>query len=182
MVTFDLKSFSFVLCVLCDVDAGIPITISYLHNIGIMSTAKRQHDLVPYAFKCTCISCASPAISDLHCREIADTPVKPLKLVRCWMDNAHLSDDYLMQPSLRILQLVTEEGLEFTDTYIQHLVQLVATYVALGDRKNYLWAHERIIQSMEANPNNGSAADRSKFPEDLETHGLWQRHVKAKAS
>ncbi|TFY78120.1 hypothetical protein EWM64_g5893 [Hericium alpestre] len=182
MVTFDLKSFSFVICVLYNVDTGIPITISYLHNIGIMSAAERQHDLTPYAFKCTCISCALPAISDLCCREITNTLVKLLKLVCCWMDNTHLPDDYLMQPSLCVLRLVTEEGLEFTDTYMQHLMQLVAAYVALGDRKNYLWAQERIMQSMEANLNSALAADRSKFPEDLEMHGLWRRHVKVKAS
>ncbi|TFY75407.1 hypothetical protein EWM64_g8607 [Hericium alpestre] len=183
-VTFDLKSFSFVLCVLRDVDAGTPITVSYLHNNNIknMSTAERQRDLVPYAFKCTCVLCALPTISDLHCKEIADTPVKPVKLVRRWMDNAHLPDNYLMQLSLRVLRLVTEEGLEFADAYIQHLVQLAATYVALGDRKNYLWARKRIMQSMEANLNNTSAADRSKFPEDLEMHGLWRRCMKAKAS
>ncbi|TFY82843.1 hypothetical protein EWM64_g1166 [Hericium alpestre] len=182
MVTFDLKSFSFVLCVLRDIDAGTPITVSYVHNIGIMSAAERQRDLGPYAFKCTCMSCVSPAISDLRRKEIADTPIKPHKLVGPWLYNAHLPDDYLTQPSLRVLRLVTEEGLEFADAYMQHLVQLASAYVALGDRKNYLWAHERIMQQVDANPRNGYGADKSKFPENPETHGLWRRRVKAKAS
>ncbi|TFY78316.1 hypothetical protein EWM64_g5699 [Hericium alpestre] len=141
-VYFDMPSFSFVLSAVRDIPAGTDVTVGYCDLTD--PAAARQKDLTPYGFTCTCVACVSPNSSDPRRATIAASFPDPKFVVRMWLMNVVLPDDYVIQDSQRMIRLIEEEGLQSAWCYTLHFAVLAMAYAALGQRENYLQARERV--------------------------------------
>ncbi|KAJ7668702.1 hypothetical protein DFH06DRAFT_1182330 [Mycena polygramma] len=127
---FDKASFSFRLYAVRDIPAGEELTFQYI--LVEQPTAKRQEELKPYAFRCTCRACKDPTSDG---RREATTTFS--KFSQQCVGTALLEEKFL----LTSLMLIVYEGLEHFPVYYDALKMLMEGCIARGDaQKASEWA------------------------------------------
>ncbi|KAK7049240.1 Tryptophan--tRNA ligase, mitochondrial [Paramarasmius palmivorus] len=142
--TWDMASFSLRLFAARDIKKDEELFTQYTEILS--PPEERQQDLAPFGFRCSCPSCKNPLLSLSRRLEVIQSTPSPMQLV-AWLMDYDLPDDYLVNRSLRQLELIQEEGLETTKFHVRHLRFLFVVYCALGDAKRslaYLDKYERL--------------------------------------
>lgn len=144
-ISFDIPSFSFQLWTLRKVRQGEIPTISRVDMDK--DHAARDKELGKlHCIECTCEACQDPQNSDRKRKLATDDPkLRTPKGIEEWCADSTLPDDYYSNPSLEKLRRMEEEKLEGSDVYLRTLVNLMQSYLALGDLEGAREARRKII-------------------------------------
>ncbi|KAJ6497560.1 hypothetical protein C8R45DRAFT_865430 [Mycena sanguinolenta] len=113
---FDVVTFSFQLFAVREITAGEELTLTYT---GLEAPAeKRQSNLEPYGFRCTCSACATSSTSDALREESMTMQINNI-------------DDGLLK-----LALLEEQGLQSSVQYSITLKTVMELYIGIGDADN----------------------------------------------
>ncbi|KAJ7030055.1 hypothetical protein C8F04DRAFT_741538 [Mycena alexandri] len=131
---FGMASFSYSLYAVRDIADGEELTYPYM-DVGV-SAAKRQEDLAPYGFVCTCTACTDAAASDARRADIAAFNASAsISLIEAGIAGA---DKFLGKYRVKIsaqLKLVEQEGLESLSIYWVLLRTLMDVHIWRGEAK-----------------------------------------------
>jgi len=171
---FDKLSLSYRLWAVRDIAEGEELTFQYIDVV--CAAAKRNEDLKPYAFVCTCPACTDAPASDARRAAIAAfTPT-----VMMWALNRTLSDDWLLGKCREQLALLETEGLQHDDKYFNATKAIMEAYICLGDaRSASKWAakvHKQPWASEYASANVESLLDPTNTAV-YEAHLMWRMRV-----
>lgn len=112
------------------IQKGSPIVTAYCDPF-LPSQKRRALLLVTYGIACVCPACTNSA-SDTNRARIQNIQDN-LPAVIQWALTPALPDDLLLVPSLELLKLIEEEGLEGTEYYARVLRVLWYIYFVLDD-------------------------------------------------
>ena len=118
-----------------DIKKGDEIFVSYLSLP--QDTPKRQAELVPYGFQCTCASCTSPGFDRLY-QETLKHVMQLSNSYNTWIHDRSLPEDHIIKPALMLLSLMEKNGLYCVNIYEITCVTLMKCYAALGDLPNVM--------------------------------------------
>jgi hypothetical protein len=108
--TFDPVSLSFQLWAVRKISAGEELTFAYADLAA--DYAERLEPLLRYGFICTCPACLEPKQSDIRRRAALDTKARTLEEIKQWIKSKTASDDFLIAPAMKHLEMMEKEGLE----------------------------------------------------------------------
>ncbi|KAF7316709.1 SET domain-containing protein [Mycena chlorophos] len=129
---FIKQSFSWRVWATRDIEEGEELTSSY--TIMLASASTRQRMLADYAFQCQCPACTDASASNARRAKIIEVDFNP-ELGLKWINDASLSDDWLVEKCHAQIALIEQEGLETSEEYWEVFVTLMRVYLCLGDIK-----------------------------------------------
>ncbi|KAG7443372.1 SET domain-containing protein [Guyanagaster necrorhizus] len=128
---WNMASFSMQIRAARDIEEGEELTTAYC---GILDpAATRQTDLAPYDFKCRCAACLDPSKSDVRRGGFSRSPV----LIPPFIGKGKGKGDWL-DPALKLLAEMEEEGVQASLFYKTTLQQLVHACIYMGDKDRVL--------------------------------------------
>ncbi|KAK0184995.1 hypothetical protein F5146DRAFT_1144649 [Armillaria mellea] len=128
---WNTASFSMQIRAVRDVEEGEELTTAYCAILN--PSAKRQSDLAAYGFRCTCTGCLDPLKSDVKREGFSRRPV----LVSPFVGKGKTKGNWL-DPALKMLAEMEEEGVRESLYYKATLYQLVMACVYMADRDKAL--------------------------------------------
>ncbi|KAF4590780.1 hypothetical protein EYR40_009377 [Pleurotus pulmonarius] len=126
---FDRPSLSMQMYAVREIKEGEEITTQYCNPLA--PYAARRKALKPYGIRCDCPACLNPAKSDKIRYRIGCVKDAMPAIVK-WAGNHKLPDNLLLGPSLELLKLMEDEGLEASKPYERVLYHLFHIYSALA--------------------------------------------------
>ncbi|KAJ6593496.1 hypothetical protein B0H19DRAFT_1011015 [Mycena capillaripes] len=168
---FDNVSLSYRLWAVRDIAAGEELTFQYC--TVLCAAAKRNEELKPYGFVCTCPSCIDAPASDARRAAIAAfTPT-----VSIWAVDRKLSNDWLLEKCAEQLALIETEGLQYFPAYSDATKAMMEAYICLGDAQNaskwaakvnkQVWAEDYTNIDSLLDPANAA----------YEAHPMWRMRI-----
>ena len=142
--------------------------------------AKRCKVLDLYKFKCTCEACRNSEPFDARRRAYDSAMISSKELSDWATKNLHLPDDYIVNKALKQIQMLEDDKLENSPYYKGHLVTILYSYLALGDRaKSREWG-EKLGRWRSFR--NGPAAAEMYFDEKFygKENKFWEIRLEAK--
>jgi hypothetical protein len=134
--TFDSLSLSFQLWAVRKIPAGEQVTLSYT---GYKDDYKHRRDwLLHYDFECICPACLDHKESDIRRRKVFNTKMITIDRIKMWIKSKTSSDEFLISPAMKHLEMMEAEGLEAIDQYCDRLAEVFLCSVALG------WKNEAV--------------------------------------
>ncbi|TFY77687.1 hypothetical protein EWM64_g6323 [Hericium alpestre] len=152
-------------------------TCAVLSRINHSPNAVISFDISSFSF-------ALRVASDARRKVIATSEIDSKAVGMALMDISQ-PVDYLINRGLRILRLITEEGLQSDNLYRNHLAVLGLAYASLGNRERYLWAYARISEVNLSNAEMEALSAEDKliwtFYPDPENYAFWDMRLRIKA-
>ncbi|KAF4577219.1 hypothetical protein EYR36_005206 [Pleurotus pulmonarius] len=140
---FDRLSLSMQMYAVREIKEGEEITAHYCDPLS--PYAARRKALKPYGIRCDCPACLNPAKSDKIRYRISCVKDAIPAIVK-WAGNPKLPDDLLLGPSLELLKLMEDEGLQASKAYERVLYHLFLIYSALTIIGTYELSEMNIYQ------------------------------------
>lgn len=133
---WDKPSFSLQFRALRYIKAGEELTVTYCDFTA--PAAERQKTLEPYGFRCTCVACQNPTVSDLR-RNMYLGSMPNLTDLIMWIANPRAPADQLRNRLLEQVRICEEEKLhgDYRRTH-SYLDLLILTYTLMADEENTL--------------------------------------------
>ncbi|KAF9463364.1 hypothetical protein BDZ94DRAFT_1361298 [Collybia nuda] len=183
-----LESMSYHIRALRTIERGEQIFIPY--TTPFQSRRERQAELCSkYNFSCTCPCCSLPKQasmrSDIRRSVLSTAASKPPipqddnKAIKSWVVDPALPDDHTIKHSLKIVDLMMQEGLHEGKIWAAHYSRLCKAYCALGDREAAKrWAEKSAIMATAFTGNDGGWNKVAASPERTEWWGLRKNALK----
>ncbi|KAK0207347.1 hypothetical protein IW262DRAFT_1282168 [Armillaria fumosa] len=168
---WNTASFSMQIRAVRDIEEGEELTTTYC---GILNpAAERQTDLAPYDFRCTCAACSDPSKSDVKRQGFSRRPV----LVSPFVGKGKAKGDWL-DPALKMLAEMEEEGVQASLYYKVTLYQLVMACVYMADKDKALMYGRKLaaISRARGESMNGTFTSAKKLKK-LTQWGLYRRQA-----
>ncbi|KAF5365329.1 hypothetical protein D9758_005412 [Tetrapyrgos nigripes] len=130
---WDSPTFSLHLRATRNIKKDEEITITYLSDL-LIPTAERQYQLRSYGFQCGCEACSNPTSSDANRKKIqkfGEPFFQPMAIPRSGPPPLM---DLLINPTLRDIKLMEDEGLESIKAYGDYAGRLMNGYMQLGNK------------------------------------------------
>ncbi|KAJ7072828.1 hypothetical protein C8F01DRAFT_1105379 [Mycena amicta] len=170
---FDRASLSFKLYAVRDIAAGDELTFPYIDTQ--CSKVHRNKALEPYDFQCTCPACTEPTTESDPRREAIDNFIPT---IAAWVRNRQLPDDWLINKSMELLELIEKEQLQHLEMYYEAAKAIMESYICLGDvqRASEWAAHVKQRPWSDLYDDSVDSLLDPKSPA-FEKHGLWRARV-----
>ncbi|KAJ7072827.1 hypothetical protein C8F01DRAFT_1362097 [Mycena amicta] len=169
----DRASLAFRLYAVRDIAAGEEPTFQYIDTQ--CSKVDRNKALEPYDFQCTCPACTEPT-TESDARREAIRGFTPT--IAAWVRNRQLPDDWLINKSTELLELIEKEQLQHLDAYYLAASAIMESYICLGDAERASEWAARVKQRPWSDLYDDSV-DSLLDPKSpaFEKHGLWRARV-----
>ncbi|KAF7351083.1 SET domain-containing protein [Mycena sanguinolenta] len=166
-----MPSFSYRLYAVRDIAEGEELT--YQYTDAVQSAAKRQTELKPYDFVCTCPACKDPSKSDPRRAAIAKFYAANIGML-----TSSFLDDALLAKCRKQIELIVCEGLEHHTVYFHIVKLLMEGCIAHGDaQRASKWAAKLDNCHWDENRNNADVVELLKSGPAYRKHPLWRTLV-----
>jgi len=154
-----------------DVNEGEEITTSYCTLL--CPASERQQALAPYEIACGCPACLNATVSDKRRnsflnRKSISPPFNPTSP----SGGGPETDDEWVQPVVRMIQEMEEEGIQAQDEYRLTLHQALNAYTMMGHEEKAVYYGKKLYASYLA-LGQGKAYKRYTEVESLKTSPQW---------
>jgi hypothetical protein len=181
--TFDFESWTLSVTAARHISAGEEITFAYTDVLECRAS-RRKVLLETRHFECVCDACDNPrpeevAASDRRREELKNW-ARTAPVMWMWLSDFSLPDDYVLQPHLRALELMQEEGLHLPQR-AEHLSAIVNAYSAMGDRVKFIEWMEKLEEYRRSTGNIREAEKIRRLIVTPELDSEWEIRAKAQA-
>jgi hypothetical protein len=150
-------SLSFQLWAVRKIPAGEQVTLAYA---GFGNYEDRRDWIRRYGFECVCPACLDHKESDVRRRKVFNTKMSTIDRIKMWIDSKSFSDDFLISPAMKHLEMMETEGLEAIDQYCDRLAEVFLCSVALG-RKNEAVRYRGLLMQHKVRIERDDSLNRS---------------------
>ncbi|KAF7295986.1 Aldehyde dehydrogenase [Mycena kentingensis (nom. inval.)] len=178
---FDKATFSFTLYATRDIPKDEELTFQFVDVT--VSRLERNKALRPYGFQCDCAACKNPASNR---RRTSLGKMIPRISICDWALDDTLSDDWFLEKSRAVIEMLETEGMEYVEYYYISVSAMMQLYICLGDAERtsewakrvqaITWMYEKMVVQFGhgdiplaelADPKSGAC----------QRHPLWRARV-----
>lgn len=174
-----MPSFSFQLFAARKIPSYEQICIDYCDIL--LPAAARQEQLAKKKIVCTCSACKGDTSKGDEFRTSLQTQISEIQgKYKTWSKDFTLSDDYVLDPALKLFAAIEDEDLEKVHVYGKLLVVVNNVYTALGDLDNAVKYGKMVSGWHKKDYGPDNVMTRLENPEYYPTRPEWNIRAKQK--